>query len=195
MPGTLLLTRWLTRPQAYDGSALSPLWAYRTLGIQGPSAVAFAGPCRVPIEGLVDQEDVRRQAPIASSRMLHIICEDFSSDLEGGIWRQRLLTAIALDLLHGYPKARKVIRDGDDLYDSRAKLSVSIATVTPVSTKIHFGINVLSKGTPVKTKGLADYGIQATPFAKALLKAYAREWAEVQAARFKVRAYGTEGML
>ena len=126
--------------------------------------------------------------------MLHFILEDFSSDLEGAVWRQRLLTAIALDLLHEAGEKR-VHRDGDDLWDGSAKLSVSIATVTPVSTKIHFGINVLSKETPVKTKGLADYGIPTAPFAKALLKAYAREWTEVQDARFKVRAYGTEGLL
>lgn len=190
-----LATRWLPRNLAYEGDALSALWAYRMFGIQGPSAVAFAGPCRVPLENLVDQEDLRRKAPIASLRMLHLIAEDFSSDLEGAVWRQRLLTAIALDLLHACPKARKVTRDGDDLRDGKAKLSVSIATVTPVSTKIHFGINILSKGTPVRTKGLADYGIPAAPFAKRLLTAYAREWEEVQAARFKVRAYGTEGML
>ena len=190
-----LATRWLPRETAYDGTALSPLWAFRTLGIRGPSAVAFVGPCRVDLEGLVDQEDVRRRAPIASSRMLHLIAEDFSSDLEGGIWRQRLLTAIALDLLHGRPKTGRIRRDGDDLWDGKAKLSVSIATVTPVSTKIHFGINVLSKGTPVKTQGLADYGIPAAPFAKALLAAYAREWREVQDARFKVRATGIQGLL
>ena len=141
------------------------------------------------------QEDLRRKAPIASLRMLHLIAEDFSSDLEGAVWRQRLLAAIALDLLHVHPRARKVLRKGDDLYDGKAKLSVSIATVTPVSTKIHFGINILSKGTPVKTRGLADYGIPTARFATSLLKAYAREWEEVQAARCKVRAYGTEGLL
>lgn len=189
-----LTTRWTPKPLAYTGPALAPLWAYRTFGIRGPSAVAFAGPCRVDLPGLVDQEDVRRKAPIASDRMLHFILEDFSSDLEGAVWRQRLLTAIALDLLHE-AGARKVLRDGDDLWDGRSKLSVSIATVTPVSSKIHFGINVTSTGTPVRTKGLADYGIAVAPFAKSLLKAYAKEWTEVQDARFKVRAYGTEGLL
>ena len=191
----MLKTRWLPRPLAYDGAALAPLWAYRTLGIRGPSAVAFAGPCDVPLARLVDQEDVRRRAPIASRLMLHLIAEDFSGDLEGAVWRQRLLTAIALDLLRARPRTTRIRRDGDDLYDGRAKLSVSIATVTPVSTKIHFGINIESKGTPVKTRGLADYGIPVPPFAKSLLQAYAREWSEVQEARFKVRAYGTEGML
>ncbi len=190
-----LCTRWLPRPLAYDGAALSPLWAYRTLGLKGPSAVAFAGPCRVDLTGLVDQEDVRRKAPIASRHMLHVIAEDFSSDLEGAVWRQRLLTAIALDLFKTYPRTAKIRRDGDDLWDGKSKLSVSIATVTPVSTKIHFGINVSSKGTPVKTRGLSDYDIPVAPFAKTLLKAYAREWGEVQEAQWKVRAYGTEGML
>ena len=191
----MLKTRWLPRPLAYDGAALSPLWAYRTLGLKGPSAVAFAGPCRVDLSGLVDQEDLRRRAPISSLNMLHVILEDFSSDLEGAVWRQRLLTAIALDLLRTRPGTQGIRRDGDDLYDGPAKLSVSIATVTPVSAKIHFGINVSSKGTPVRTRGLADYAVPVAPFAKKLLAAYAREWTGVQDARFKVRAYGTEGML
>lgn len=191
-----LKTLWLRKPLAYDGRALSPLWAFRTFGLKGPSAVAFAGPCRVALEALVDQEDLRRKAPIASERMLHVVTEDFSSDLEGAVWRQRCLSALALDLLRASaPSARRVIRDGDDLYDGRRKLSVSIATVTPVSSKVHFGINVTSEGTPVPTRGLADYRIPEGAFARELLAAYAREWASVQQARFKVRAYGTEGML
>lgn len=188
-------TRWIPARLAYDGTALAPLWAFRTLGLRGPSAVAFRGPCRVDLAGLVDQEDVRRRAPIASLDMLHVITEDFSSDLEGAIWRQRLLTALALDLLRRHPRAGRVVRDGDDLYDGKAKLSVSIATVTPVSTKVHFGINVSSRGTPVPTRGLADYGIPPAAFARRLLAAYAREWREVQEARWKVRAYGTDGLL
>ena len=69
----MLRTRWLAKPLAYDGAALSPLWAYRTFGLKGPSAVSFAGPCNVPLTGLVDQEDVRLKAPIASRLMLHLI--------------------------------------------------------------------------------------------------------------------------
>lgn len=190
-----LRTRWIARELAYDGAALSPLWAYRTFGIAGPSAVAFAGPCDVPVAGLVDQEDARRRAPIASRRMLHVIAEDFSSDLEAAVWRQRLLSALALEEMRRHPRARGIVRRGDDLWDGKRKLSVSIATVTPVSTKIHFGMNVISEGTPVRTRGLTDYAVREADFARRLLAAYAREWAGVQAARFKVRAYGTEGLL
>ena len=86
--------------------------------------MAFAGPCRTDLSRLVDQEDVRYN-PIASERMLHLICEDFSSDLEGAVWRQRMLGDRARAPASG---AKRVRRDGDDLWDGTSKLSVSIAT-------------------------------------------------------------------
>ena len=54
--------------------------------------------------------------------------------------------------------------------------------------KIHFGVNVVSKGTPVKTKGLKDYGIPPRTFAADVLRRYAAEYADMKMDCSKVRA-------
>ena len=53
------------------------------------------------------------------------------------------------------------IREGDDIYVDGHKLTVSIASISQTSMKIHFGINITSKGTPsdVDTIGLLDTGL------------------------------------
>jgi hypothetical protein len=79
------------------------------------------------------------------------------------------------------------VRGGNDLYEDGAKLSVSIATATPVSTLLHFGINISSQGTPVRTKGLEDYSIEPVSFAKAVLESFRDELKTVDEARAKVR--------
>lgn len=172
---------------SYDGEPLSSLWAYRKHNIQGDSIVAFQGLCDVNIEALVDLEDAKAGAFIYSKKMLHFIVEHFELDLEAAILRQYLLVSIAQDELNRRLKQSRVIRDGNDLYLGAAKLSVSIATLTPVSSKIHFGINIISKGTPVKTLGLKDMGINVTAFADSLLKRYCADHAKMSVARRKVR--------
>ncbi|MBI2346914.1 MAG: DUF366 family protein, partial [Deltaproteobacteria bacterium] len=76
---------------------------------------------------------------------------------------------------------------GNDLFEGTAKLSVSIATASPISTLMHTGINILSTNTPVMTKGLHDYGIDPAPFATKVMARYAEEIAGVVHARAKVR--------
>ena len=101
--------------------------------------------------------------------------------------RQQLFIAImaeSLNLRLGEPRVR---RSGSDLYDGTEKLTVSIATVSPVSALIHAGINVISRNTPVPTRGLADYGIEPQPFAEEVLDAYAADCAAAHKARCKVR--------
>jgi hypothetical protein len=172
---------------AYDGSPLNSLWAYREHGVQGDSIVAFQGICDVGVEALVDLADAKAGAFIYSKKMLHFIAEHFELDLEAAILRQYLLVSIAQDELNRRLKKKRVIRDGNDLYLGAAKLSVSIATLTPVSSKIHFGINISSEGTPVKTVGLADLGINPNVFASVLLKRYSDDHAAMAIARRKVR--------
>ena len=179
---TLLVERDLP----YDGTAIRSLWAYREFGLQGDSLVAFAGPCDIPFDHMVDLEDVKARSAIASPRMLHFIAEHFDLDLEKTVLRQRVLAVLVGEAL-ARRLGRTVDRRGDDLFDSDRKLSISIATATPVSTKIHFGINIRSEGTPVPTKGLADYGIDPAAFAREILEAYPREMEEVRMARCKVR--------
>jgi hypothetical protein len=80
------------------------------------------------------------------------------------------------------------VRRGSDLYDGTRKLTVSIASASPVSTLIHAGINVSSRNTPVPTTGLDDYGIPAREFAEEVLAAYVSDCASALRARCKVRA-------
>jgi len=138
---------------------------------------------------MVDLEDVRENAPIFSHSMLHFIVEHFDRDLEKTILRQRLLVAIIKDVLMEKYGAR-LVRNGDDLYDGDKKLSVSIATLTPVSAMIHTGLNIVSKDTPVKTVGLKDLGIkdeEIEPLGNQICSRYSVEIEEINLARCKVR--------
>jgi hypothetical protein len=180
-------TLFVTERIAYTGEQLSALWAYMSFGLQGDSIVAFCGPCAIPFDRMQDAEDVRARSRIAGRHMLHFIEERFDLDLEKAVLRQRLLATIVKDaLLDRRPKAR-IRREGDDLYEGRRKLSISIATRSPVSTLVHFGINIISAGTPVAAKGLADYGIPPRRFAREVMRRYAAEMESARSATTKVR--------
>ena len=167
----------------YDGLQIQSLWAYRTFGLQGDSIVAFVGGCEIPFGNMVDLEDVLAKARIASPLMLHFIVEHFDLDLEKAVLRQRLLAALAKDLLPA-----GVTRDGDDLFVSGGKLSISIATLTPVSSKIHFGVNVeRATDVGVETRSLKDVGVDPSVFARVLMERFAKELDGVLDARTRVR--------
>jgi hypothetical protein len=173
-------------PLAYTGPQLSSHFIYRTFGLRGDAIAAFAGPCQVSTQEMVDLEDVHAGLHIYSEHMLHILVEHFEAPLRMMVLRQRLLTAQIQQVLqqHGVGALR---RRGDDLYDQAAKLSVSIATVSPVSGLIHFGLNISSRNTPVPTRGLSDYGIDWQIFATQVLEAYAQEEQSMTQAVAKVR--------
>jgi len=176
-------SRWAEGRIDYDGTQIHSLWAYRTFGVQGDSIVAFQGGCEIPFANMVDLEDVRARSRIASPLMLHFIVEHFELDLEKAVLRQRLLAATAKDLLG--PDVR---RDGDDLFLGPGKLSISIATLTPVSSKIHFGINVeRALDVGVETRALKDLGVEPAAFARKVLERYAAEMGGVLDARTRVR--------
>ena len=78
-------------------------------------------------------------------------------------------------------------RLGDDLFEGDRKLSVSIATLTPVSTMIHLGINISSEHTPVPTKGLLEYGVDPVELAEAVMNQYMAELRMLAVARSKVK--------
>lgn len=83
-----------------------------------------------------------------------------------------------------------VRRDGDDLFVGSGKLSISIATVTPVGSLIHFAVNATHGGAPVATSDLQALGVSPTVFAQALLARAAGEQSSILTARAKVRAKG-----
>ncbi len=119
--------------------------------------------------------------------MLHFIAEHFDVDLEKAVLRQRLLATIVREGLERL-SGRRIERRGDDLFDGDRKLSISIATVTPVSSKIHFGINVVrAEGLDVPTEGLETYGVATRALAEAVLGHYAEEIAGVLDARTRAR--------
>ncbi|MBI3857328.1 MAG: DUF366 family protein [Planctomycetes bacterium] len=167
----------------YDGTQIHSLWAYRTFGVQGDSIVAFQGGCDIPFANMVDLEDVIAKSRIASPLMLHFIAEHFDQDLEKTVLRQRLLAAIVRDELGG-----EVRRQGDDLFLGTGKLSISIATLTPVSSKIHFGINIeRAVDVGVETRALKDLGADAADLARRVLAQYAAQIEGIHDARTRVR--------
>lgn len=178
---------WHEHPLTYDGTQLRSHWIFEKFRILGDAMVAFAGPCQVTLDHMVDLVDVQNEKPIFSENMLHFVAEFFGRSLSETVALQRLFAStVQQELLFRINKVA-VIRGGNDLYEQDAKLSVSIATVSPVSTLLHFGINISNKNTPVKTKGLADYDIEVVSFAKTILEIFKDECATMKEATAKVR--------
>ena len=148
-------TKFIETEICYTGKELSPHWIYKNFNLLGDSIVSFIGECNVPIDHMVDLEDVLSNSHIYSKKMLHFIVEHFNIDLIDGILRQRLLVNIARDcILPNLPTSSIIIRKGDDLFYNEGKLSVSIATKSITSVLIHFALNIDAKDAPVKASGL-----------------------------------------
>jgi hypothetical protein len=179
-------TKWIATKIKYDGTQLSSLYAYLSHGVQGDSVIAFEGPCDVSFEHMVDGEDLLEKSAIQGSHMLHFIFEVFDRELVSGIFLQRLFASLVADQVFK-ETGKRLIRDGDDLFFGKKKLSISIATKTPVSVVIHFAMNVSNKGTPVETLSLEDLKIKPQAFAKSLLDQISREYESILTARLKVR--------
>lgn len=171
---------------AYTGAELRSLFAYNVTSVQGNSIVAFRGPCDVR-EHMVDQEDIKLEAFIHSDDMLHFIVEVFDKNLERMIALQHVFIACLKELLEDALPELRLSRSGNDLYDDAHKLTVSVATLSPVSSLIHIGINVTSSNTPVVTRGLADYGLDPALFAQKCLQKFQTEFSIMEGARTKVR--------
>lgn len=170
----------------YDGTQLRPHWIYLNHNLLGDAIVAFIGETHVPIRNRVDISDVKEREFIYSPCMLNFIVEHFNHDLNLAIHRQRLLIFIIKEELEKLDI--DVTRVGDDLYIGKGKLSVTIATASPISTLIHIGLNVDTHGTPVKTSGLNQLGIQdIQSFAENIMLRYMQELEDIEEARCKVR--------
>lgn len=175
----------------YNGTQLHSHWIFESTGILGDSLVGFVGACDVGVENLVDLEDVRNEQPIFSQSMLHFIGEFFDISLKETVLLQRLLISLIQQRLKesvGAQFIAPIIRMGNDLYERDLKLTVSIATASPVSTLIHAGINIKSERTPVPTKGLNDYGIEPIVLAEQILDDFKEEFESIQRDLAKVRA-------
>ena len=179
---------WIGREIAYDGTQLRSGWVTDEAGIAGDAIACFVGPADVPIENMVDLDDVAANEPIFSPMMLHFIAEHTDGDLALAVARQRLIVAIALEEMIKLTGKTSIERRGDDIYEGKWKVSVSIATSSPKSQLIHFALNVISDGTPVPTRGLADYDIEPKAFAEIVSRKYCEEIQSMSHATKKVRS-------
>jgi hypothetical protein len=179
--------RILNHELAYIGAQLRSGWVAEVTGLTGDAAAAFIGPCDVKPEHMVDRVDLEAGARIYSPRMLHLIIEHPGLDLDSITIRQRLLMAIAGEIINSHLGEMLVRRDGDDLYLRGRKLSVSVATVSPSSGLIHSGFNVRGEGAPVSAIGLHELGLDPRQFAEQLLSAYAKEIESVREASSRVK--------
>ena len=141
----------------YDGSQINPSWAFQEFGIYGSSIVTWIGPVNITPDNLKDFADVGLE--IKSNHMANFICEFFDQqppNMRIAYLRQRLLVMIFREILTEYGVQTK--REGDDIFVDNGKLSISIASVSLSSAKIHFALNLEDKGTPddVETIGLFD---------------------------------------
>ena len=141
----------------YDGSQINPSWAFQEFGIYGSSIVTWIGPVNITPDNLKDFADVGLE--IKSNYMVKFICEFFDQqppNMRIAYLRQRLLVMIFREILTEYGIETK--REGDDIFVDGGKLSISIASVSLSSAKIHFALNLEDKGTPddVETIGLFD---------------------------------------
>jgi hypothetical protein len=189
-PASPVATAWCDEPIAYDGSQLRAHWLLARFGLAGDAAVGFRGPCRVRTDEIADLADVDGPG-IAGDDLVHVVWETFSApDLLLAVHRQRLLAAQARELLAVLAPRAAVRRDGDDLWVGKGKLSISIATVTPVSSLVHFAVNAAPGGAPVPTATLRDLGVEPRAFGEGLLAALAAEQGSIGLARCKVRPKG-----
>ena len=141
----------------YDGSQINPSWAFQEFGIYGSSIVTWIGPVNITPDNLKDFADVGLE--IKSNYMVNFICEFFDQqppNMRIAYLRQRLLVMIFREILTEYGIQSK--REGDDIFVDGGKLSISIASISLSSAKIHFALNLEDKGTPsdVETIGLYD---------------------------------------
>ncbi len=144
----------------YDGSQIESSWAFKSFKIKGSSILTWRGSMDIKENNLKDFEDIGLE--IKSDDMIHFMIEHFDcqpANIRIAYLRQRLLVMILKEEL-----AKKGVistREGDDIYIGPKKLTVSIATASISSMKIHLAINLTSEGTPddVDTIGLFEINL------------------------------------
>jgi hypothetical protein len=182
-------TLFIDKEIKYTGEQLAPHWIYKNFNIMGNALVAFIGECEVNLNHMVDIEDVINNEPIYSKKMLSFIEENFNASLVEMVFKQRLLVTITKEIIENKFPSTNIKRSGDDLFVNGKKLSVSIATKSITSTLIHFGLNIISEGAPVKAADLTtDVGIKdIKQFALEILEKYKDEIFDINFATSKVR--------
>ncbi len=184
-------SKFIDKTIDYTGEQLRSHYIYETFGMEGDAIIGFIGVCRVK-EHMVDLSDKLKKEFISSDRMLHFIIEHFDGDLEKAVLRKRLMVSIIGEHISRVrvndhsPLPASLCRRDNGLYIGDKKLSVAVATASPVSTLIHIGLNISSKNTPVKTIGLKDLGIEPKKLALDAIELYRREIDSIRESRCKV---------
>ena len=194
-------SKWVNKSFTYDGSQLRSSFGYSQYGILGDSVISWRGACDVHRDRIVDIEDVLNKAEIQSQEMVHFIVELFHQPLLTAVASQRLFVTLIKDMIcqflselphnnipsHLTKFYDKLKRRGDDLYFEDKKINVSIATTSPISSLIHVGVNISSKGTPVPTMGLNDFNIDPYKFSKKVMDCFVKEYTSMKKATCKVK--------
>lgn len=183
----LLETSWTGRAIDYDGSQLRSHFIREEAGIMNDAVIGFMGSCDVSGDSLVDLEDAEAGSVIIAASMVHFIGEHFQCPLREGNFRLRLFVSIIKEAVEQLSGGIEILRTGDDLYIAGRKLTVAIATVSPVSTLFHCGVNIDPEGAPVPAIGLEELGIDYAELARLVLEKYSEECASIEMALRKVR--------
>jgi len=188
-----IICQFVEENMCYDGSQIRPLWALDKLNIKGSSIISWIGPMEINPLKIIDVEDTGIE--IKSDKMIHFIVEHFDSqptNIKLCYHRQRILVMILKDLISKW--GVQSTRNGDDLFVDGGKLTVSIASISSTSMKIHLGVNITSEGTPkdVKTRGILEIeGINETNIIELInnvLKSYADEIKSIERDISKTRS-------
>ena len=183
-------SKWVNRKFPYDGSQLRSLFGYLEFKLLGDSVISWRGACNIPAQNILDGEDLLAGAEIRGSDMVHFIVEKFHEPISFGVAMQRIIASLVKDICQKLSKVKDVermFRDGDDIYIGKKKFSISIATVSPVSTLVHFAVNVSNVGTPVETLCLNDLNLDPKEFAIEVMARLTREVQSIEDATKKVR--------
>lgn len=190
----------LKNETCYDGSQIEPYWTFKTFGLKDSSIVTWIGPMKIQPDHLIDFEDVGIE--IKGDNMLHFIIEHFDSqpaNLNLCYHRQRIFVLIIKDILNDI--GMDTVREGDDLFFKKkdhvnGKLSVSIATCSISSMKIHFALNLTENGTPddVHTAGLLESNLnigmdQINKIAETACQNYIKEISSIKSDITKTKVF------
>lgn len=194
----MLKTKWIETNDLYDGQQLRPLYNYQVHDLVGSSVVAWVGPCDVHVDHMKDLVDLKNNEKICGKSMLHFVFEIFDLQLLGAVFLQRLFASIVFGELMkteglrsasaALPREKHLHREGDDLYFNDGKLSISVAIPSVRSSLIHFALNVVNEGTPVKTCALSDFGIDPREFANNVFARIENEFTTSVEATYQVRS-------
>lgn len=171
----------------YDGTQINPLWGFDQ-GVKGDSVIVFRG--SMDVSEIKDAEDAKLGLAIAGSDLIHFIVERFASpaSIREAYYMQRMLVVCIQDELREHGVIAQ--RSGDDLFVDGGKLTVSIATASVSSLKMHVGINLTSVGTPddVETIGLSELDISDwEDFGRSVAEHFAREVIDIDGDITKTR--------